>query len=160
MVTYTDEQRTEALRIYAEDGATNAAKTIGCTRNTIYVWLRNHLSQDVEKTEEELRELEAYQTHLRVRSHLRMLERIDDLFDRMDQPHIDFKGKDADQVTYPTAGSSDIKNYVTSIAILIDKFRLEKGEATARVHSRINIDEGIDGELRRTMDEWKQQLST
>lgn len=159
MATFTDEQRAEAIRIYNENGATKAAETTGCSRQTIYTWIRAHLSSDVEKSEEELHELDIYHQHLRLRAQHRILERIDDLFDRMDQPHIDFRGKDANQVTFPTAGSGDIKNYVTSIAILIDKYRLERGEATSRTHAKIEVDDGIDGELRRTVDEWKRQLS-
>jgi len=135
VMKYTDEQRTEALRIFEEQGAIAAAEAIGCHRSVIYDWYRRAVSADIEKTEEEQRVEAAYQKAIRLRARRRMLTRIDNLFDRMDEPHIDFKGKDVIKVTYPTASSGDIKNYVTSVAILIDKYRLEMGEATDRTET-------------------------
>jgi len=153
--TYTDEQRTEALRIFEEDGAITAAETVGCNRTQIYRWHKAHVAQHIEKNEDELRAEDAYQQAIRLRARRRMLSRIDDLFDRMDQPHIDFKGKDADQVTYPTASSTDIRNYVTSIAILIDKYRLEMGEATGRIETVAPV----DAELERIAAEFARDAS-
>lgn len=58
------------------------------------------------------------------------LDRAAELEARMDEPHIDFRGKDNDQVEFPQATSSDVKNYAVAVAVLIDKFRLEMGEPT------------------------------
>ena len=140
---YTDEQRTEALRIFEEDGAIKAAEAIGCNRRQIYRWYRASVTSHIEKSEEEQRVETVYQGAIRHRAQRRLLERVDDLFDRMDQPHIDFRGKDAIQVTFPTARSGDIKNYVTSVAILIDKYRLEMGETTDRTGIEVSIN-GVD----------------
>jgi ABC-type branched-subunit amino acid transport system ATPase component len=49
--------------------------------------------------------------------------------------HIDFKGKDATEVTYPKAPAAAFQQYATSAAILIDKFRLEGGEVTERTEA-------------------------
>ena len=134
-VKYTDEQRTEALRIFEEDGAIKAAAEIGCSRMQVYRWYKESVTLHTEKSEEEQRAEAVYQNAIRLRARRRMLTRIDNLFDRMDEPHIDFKGNPLTQVTYPTASSGDIKNLVTSVAILIDKYRLEMGEATGRTET-------------------------
>ena len=63
-----------------------------------------------------------------------LLDRAVELLHRLDDPHIDFRGKDARQVTFPKPGGMDSKNYATAAAILIDKYRLEMGEATARTY--------------------------
>ena len=80
----------------------------------------------------------------------------------MDVEHVEYKaaGHDIHKLIYDVATSSDVKAYASSFKDLHGSYRLEMGEATARTHSRINIDEGVDGELRRTMDEWQQQFST
>ena len=44
----------------------------------------------------------------------RLLERAFDALDRMDAEHIDFKGKDLTEVTYPTATASDILAWTLS----------------------------------------------
>ncbi len=142
--TYTDKQRAEALRIFEENGAIAAAKTIGCSRMQVYRWYKESVTLHIEKSEEEQRVDIAYQHAIRLRARRRMLSRIDNLFDRMDQPHIDFKGKDVEQITYPTASSTDIRNYVTSIAILIDKYRLEMGEATGRIETVTPVDAELE----------------
>lgn len=56
-----------------------------------------------------------------------------DALARMDEPHIDFKGKDAFQVTYPKAPAGAFKQYADAAATLLDKYRLEMGEDTSRV---------------------------
>ena len=90
-----------------------------------------------------------------------LLERAADLLERMDEPHVEFKGKDADQVTYPMAPAAAVQNYATSAAILIDKFRLEMGEATGRQehwsndyadHEARSIADTIRAELARRAD--------
>ncbi|HSH58434.1 MAG TPA: hypothetical protein VK988_02110 [Acidimicrobiales bacterium] len=52
-----------------------------------------------------------------------LLDRALDALDRMDEVHKDFRGKDA---------SSAVKDYAMTVAILIDKLRLEEGGVTAR----------------------------
>lgn len=151
MTRYTDEQKTEALRIFELEGATQAAQTIGCTRNTIYVWLKEAARNKTTKTKEQLAE-EAdtdnrYQTHLRTTLRRRLLGIAHSVLDRIDEPHIDFKTtKDGVvQVEYPSARSGDVKNYVTSAAILLDKYRLEMGESTDRVEQAGSLEVRING---------------
>jgi len=142
--TYTDEQRTEAV---AEQGATIAAATIGCHRSMIYKWVRAAVSTDIVKTPAELAEEAAYQHRLRTSLRLRMLNHGHELMDRINEPHIDFKvtKEGVVQVEYPTARSGDVKNYVTSVAIMIDKYRLEMGESTDRTEHTGDLAVTING---------------
>jgi hypothetical protein len=78
----------------------------------------------------------------------------------MDAPHVDFKGKDAGSVTYPVAPAAAVQNYATSIGILLDKVRLEAGEATGRVET---ITDGMNDHekeaLRRVLKEAAEAYS-
>jgi hypothetical protein len=70
---------------------------------------------------------------------------------RMDEPHVDFKGKDADRVVYPVAPAAAVQNYATSAAIMLDKYRLEVGEATARTESFSGMDDHERAALREAI---------
>ena len=70
----------------------------------------------------------------------------------MDAPHIEFKGKDAISVEYPIAPAGAVQNYATSVGILIDKYRLEVGEATNRSESKTITDGLNDHEKQRLRD--------
>jgi transposase-like protein len=130
VANFTAKQKAEAIAIFHSDGSAVAAQHAGCSRQTIYNWLRDSI--DSEKTPEELQAEALYQSTLRASIRRRLLERVDNLLDRFDQPHSDFRGKDAVRVTWDSATSGDVRSYATAIGILIDKYRLEMGEATAR----------------------------
>jgi hypothetical protein len=66
-------------------------------------------------------------------------ERAHDALDRFDAEHIDFKGKDATEVTYPTATASDILALAQTAATLLKEYRLEVGEPTSRPHSTTEV---------------------
>lgn len=129
-VNFTKAEQAESVALFHEQGAAFAADHRGVSRQTIYNWVR--ASIDTEKTPEEIAAEALYQATLRSSIRRRILEKVDNLLDRFDQPHSDFRGKDARKVTWDTATSGDIRSYATSIGILIDKYRLEMGEATAR----------------------------
>lgn len=78
------------------------------------------------------------------------LDRAAELEDRMDEPHIDFRGKDSERVEFPRATSGDVRNYAVAIAVLIDKFRLEMGEHTE--HTRTD-DLGVAEAARQKVDD-------
>lgn len=130
---YTAEQKAEAVRLYLEHGATHAAEQVGCTRRQVYRWLGSH-GVSAKKPEE--RHAETLARHQAKREALRelLLDKAADLIQRMDDPHYDYRGKDASKVHFDKATSGDVRAYATAAAILIDKYRLEMGEATARTH--------------------------
>jgi hypothetical protein len=73
------------------------------------------------------------------------------LLERVDEPHIDFKGRDAVEVEYPTAPAGAARDLVIAAATALDKYRLEVGEATER-REDVPI-EALRAELARRRDE-------
>lgn len=129
---FTKAQKAKALQIYHESGSAVAAEETGCSRQSIYNWLRDSI--DTEKTPEEQAKEALYQQTLRLGIRRRILEKVDNLLDRFDQPHYDYRGKDVVRVQWDSATSGDVRAYATAIGILIDKYRLEAGEATSHTY--------------------------
>lgn len=165
--TYTTEEKANALNLYVTVGLAEAWRTTGIPKPTIASWARRaglpHTDATA-KTREATEAAAARAETLRAELRVKLLEKASDLLDRMDAEHIDFKGKDADTVTYPIAPASAVQNYATSVGILIDKYRLEVGEATTRSesrsltedmddHERAALRDAIDNELARRMAE-------
>lgn len=150
--TYTDDEKSEALSLYMDVGVAESARRTGINPLTISSWARRaglHTNAPV-KTREATEALRAKAGEMREELRLRMLHKALDLIDRMDAPHVEFKGKDAQAVTYPIAPAGAVQNYATSVAILLDKYRLELGEATNRNES-VNISDGLDDHEKRAL---------
>ena len=129
---FTKAQKAKAIATFHAEGAAAAADEAGCSRQSIYNWVRESI--DTEKTPEEQAQEALYQQTLRLSNRRRILERVADLLDRFDRPHYDYRGKDVVRVQWDTATSGDVRAYATSIGILIDKYRLEVGEATTHTY--------------------------
>jgi len=151
------DQRAEALAIYVQKGVAEASRQTGVPKPTIASWARRGRVHTVApvKTRAATEMLMAQSAQLRERLRFKLLEKADDLLDRMDAEHIDFKGKDSDEVVYPIAPASAVQNYATSVGILIDKYRLEVGEATGRTESwtndHIDHERGIADQIREEL---------
>lgn len=153
---YTDEQKQEALNLYVEHGATEAAHLTSIPKRTLLRWATDAgmAQARAKKTEAARTQLARQQDARRLQLQNLLLEKAVDLIQRMDKPHIDFRGKD--EIEYPIATSGDVRNYATAAAILIDKFRLERGESTSRTEVTSD-DSDIDREVRRLVDELARQ---
>lgn len=136
---YSDEVKAEALRLYQEVGLAEAWRQTRIPKPTIASWARRgglpH-TDAATKTHAATIAASARADQLRAELRVTLLEKALDLLGRMDAPHTDFKGKDASSVEYPIAPAAAVQNYATSVGILIDKYRLEVGEATERTESR------------------------
>jgi hypothetical protein len=149
---YSEEQKTAALAVFAERGLTSAARETGIPKMTIWRWAKVTGTVTATVTPTKKAEVMAAGRQANaerivvVREGLRLhlIEKADDLLDRMDKPHVDFKGKDAQEVTYPVAPAAAVQNYATSVGILIDKFRLESGETTAKTEHSGTVEGRID----------------
>jgi hypothetical protein len=86
------------------------------------------------------------------------MEKAVDLLDRMDAPLIDFVGKDGKAVEHPIAPAGAVRDYAVSVGILIDKYRLEVGEATTRSESRDLTAQLSDDELDAAIAEAEEAL--
>lgn len=120
-MTYTDEQKAEAVRLYVEVGPDEAAKQIGCSRRAIYDWLGLY-SVQTKKPDERRAETEA--RHSAKREALR-----EALLDAA------LSGASALDTTDPKG----FQALAVGVGIFLDKYRLERGEATSRT-----ITEGAD----------------
>ena len=163
--TYSADEKANALILYASDGLAEAWRRTGIPKPTIASWARRaglpHTDASA-KTQAATEAAEDRAKKLRAELRLGLLEKAVDLLARMDAPHTEFKGKDAQVVEYPIAPAGAVQNYATSVGILIDKYRLEIGEATTRSesraltedmddHERAALRDAIDGELARRM---------
>lgn len=143
--TYTPDEKQGALVLYMDVGPAEASRQTDIPMLTISSWARRaglHTNAVV-KTKEATEALMARAENMRAELKVRMLHKALDLIDRMDAPHVEFKGKDASMVTYPVAPAPAVQNYATSVAILLDKYRLESGEATGR-HESVSITDDMD----------------
>ena len=165
----------EALTIWRTDGASQASRVTGVPSGTIRRWVhesglggprrdelaaRQHADAEarVQAEEEHQRRLREWLTASEERQAIRIAELKEMLLDtaaealhRIDDEHIDFKGKEATMVVYPKPDPAGVRAYVTAAAIAIDKWRLVTGQATSRVET---VGESpIDRELARLVDE-------
>lgn len=138
---YTASEKEHALRLYLEVGLAEAWRQTGIPKPTIASWARRSglpHTDAAAKTREATLAAAARADQLRAELRLKLLEKANDLLDRMDGEHVEFKNsaKEIREVVYPIAPAGAVQNYATSVGILIDKYRLEVGEATTRSESR------------------------
>ena len=157
---YTDEQRQQALDLYVDVGSAEASRRLDIPARTIRHWATQaDLAQARgQKTEAARAMLAIRHAEMREELRARLLEKALDALDRMDQIHYDYKGKDAKKVEYEVAPSGAFKDYATGAAILIDKYRLEMGETTSRVHHEGTDD--IDRSVRNLVAELERRSQT
>lgn len=131
---WTDDQKAEAIRLTAEGGLAHAWRETGIPKPTIVRWCKAAGVERFhpEQTRMAVDAMQALAANTRETLRLMLIEKAVDVLERMDAPHTEFKGKDNEEVTYPIAPAAAVQNYATSAAILIDKYRLEVGEVTAR----------------------------
>ena len=145
MGRYSDQERNHALALYVDHGPTEASRQTGIPKGTIAGWAKAVGARTVRNAKTEAATLAAQIDAARLREQLRlkMLVKAHDALARMDEPHKDFRGKD--EVWWDKAPSGAMKDYATTMAILLDKYRLEVGEATTRseVHERSDLDREI-----------------
>lgn len=127
MSRYTDQDRQNALHLYTEHGTAETSRQTGIPERTIVRWanqagLVSHADRKKTQAAREAR-----------RSRIRdlLLEKTETLLESMD--------------------SSNAGKLAVPIGILIDKYRLEMGEATSRSESL--SDDAIDTEIRRLVTE-------
>jgi len=178
---WPQEVKQAALRIFLEHGSSVASRQTGVPSGTIRYWANTddpgakaervamQRAARAEATEAERKEAERIEAEMLAASQVRqklkraelhelLLERAVELLHRMDDEHIDYRGKDARQVTFPKPGAADIKHYATAAAILLDKWRLENGESTDR--REYVGDSPIDREVARLVGEVQRRAET
>lgn len=136
MPNWPAETRARALELWQSEGMSAAHAETGVPKGTISHWVAkaglSGQSNGVERTANATEQRLANQHAKRVELQTLLLDKALDMLKRMDAPCIDFKGRDAVEVQYPTAPSGACQQYATAAAICLDKFRLEVGEVTDR----------------------------
>lgn len=148
---YTEEQKREALKLYREHGAAEAAKRTGIPRGTIAAWA-NKVGATTERLEKTRKATEAAADRAaKLREDLKLdcRDRAVDLIQRMTELHIEFVGKDGRREEIDRASAAACKDYAVAAGVLIDKAELLDGRATSRQETR-NIDQ-MDREIERLL---------
>lgn len=131
------EQKAEALAIYAVSGLAEAHRQTGVPKPTLHRWANDagldvaaisiaHVEQTAAATEARIARCDAKRAEIRER----ILDAAGTMLDRIDLPHKEFRGNLATEVNYDTAPADACRSYATAFGILLDKYRLEVGEAT------------------------------
>lgn len=160
---YSEEEKSSALALYQEVGLADAWRQTGIPKPTIASWARRaglpH-TDAADKTRAATMAASARADQLRSEMRLMLLEKTVDILGRMDAEHIEFKNssKEIREVVYPIAPADAVRAYATSVGILIDKYRLEVGEATTRTESRDLTANLTDDELDAAIREVEEAL--
>ena len=121
MNTYTPEQREEALRLYEEAGPAEASRQSGVPARTVVRWAtRAGLTRRrLEKTSAATEMLTITNAQRREKIREKLLIRVDELLDRLGLE----------------VGARDVQSLAIAFGVLLDKYRLELGEATGRMEN-------------------------
>ena len=151
---YSDDDKAKAVSVYRTHGATVAAETVGCDKSTVTRWAQaagietEVISRTSKATEVRAAANEATRQRLRDK----ILAKAEDMLDRMDLPHHDYRtaGKNVEKVHWDQARSGDVKNYAIAFGVLLDKYRLEMGESTDRREvSIVEAESAFDREIKK-----------
>lgn len=160
MRTYSAAEREHAIALVAEHGLAHAWRESGIPKPTLVRWCKEAGVERFhpEQTRAALDVLQSRAAMTRETLRLMLLEKAVDLMERIDEPHVEFKGKDGAAVEYPMAPASAVQNYATSVAIFLDKYRLEVGESTGRTES-VNVNDGLPPDVKQALRERFAELA-
>lgn len=155
---YTPNQKARALKLYTEHGPAHASRQTGIPRATISKWASRGgvtVARN-EKTRAATEAAVASRAVLRERARDLMAQRTVDLLERIEEPHLEFVGKDGRREVLEKAPGSATRDYAVSVGILIDKLRLELGEVTDRTE-RVSKSE-FDREVAELVQKVRSQV--
>ena len=151
---YTPDQKTEAVDLADEHGPAEASRQTGIPRRTITSWRTEPAQATKEKTVAAREQLAASNATKRERLRTLLLDRSLDMLERMEGEHHDYRG--TNEITLPRPPAQAVKDLSISVGILIDKYRLEMGEATGRTESVAESE--IDRDLREAFTELENKI--
>lgn len=167
--TWPPEVKAEALRLYQLYGAREACEATGVANPTVRLWASQagvHAGRNVPSPEGAARQREgaaAYQARRRSEVSERLLTQIHDLFDRMGQSYVDYVGVQAKQVTYESPPPKAVRDLAVSLAVLLDKLRLEEGKSTSHAANRVEVSNGgspVDSAIAGLLAEFDERERT
>ncbi len=137
MPRYTQEQKTEAVALADKHGPAEASRQTGIPRRTISSWRTTTAQATIQKTQAARDTLKAQNETKR---------------EQLRQLLLDKAVLFADSLT---PGDKAVRTDATALGILIDKYRLEMGEATGRTENidLASAESRIDQEIQRLAEE-------
>jgi hypothetical protein len=140
------------MDLYVEFGPAEAARLTGISRGYICRMAKAEGLQCLSAWRNETNTIASAAKAARKRAQLQelMLDTAIDLVQRTHRPHIEYMMQGTlgpVKVTYDLPPASSCKAYATSAAILLDKYRLEKGEVTGRDEHRHEFSTRTDDDL-------------
>lgn len=162
--SWPPELKAEALRIWQAEGPAAASKATGIPNGTIGAWAVRAALQPLHRNRVPLAALEVIREQraaMREELELRMLEVALRLVQRIEQPHVELvsSGGVVQPVELPVAPAKAAQAYATAAAILLDKYRLERGEATDRTeHGQVRpMADSLSDHDRARLRDWLDQ---
>lgn len=151
--TYSQEEKAEALAKCAELGSAYlASKELPMSARTLAYWAKEAgvctCNQEKTKAATEAREIRIAAKRAALKE--RLLDEAVYCAEAIHNEHIDFKSAGPlgpVKVVFPVAPAAAVQNYATSLAIFLDKFRLESGEVTSRDEHRNIVESELDREI-------------
>lgn len=130
---YTTEEKERALELYRSVGPREASRQLKINDSTICLWAKRvGAKPPTEHIDARAKAVEARIALKRAKLKERLLDEAIYCAEAIHSEHVDFKGKDCTRVVYPVAPAAAVHHYAVSLAIFLDKFRLENGEVTGR----------------------------
>ena len=147
--SYSWDFRAEVLAVYEVDGPAVASRLYSVPRRTLQGWAKRAGLSTEANTKLATQAASKAQAARRIAVRAKLLQRVEEMLDRMDSMQIMYVGKDAVEVQLDKPPASVCKDFATTVGILLDKFRLEVGEPTGREEVRHDYSDRSDEDLIR-----------
>lgn len=141
--------KAEVLAVYEVDGPAATARLYEMPVRTLKSWAQRIGMHTGAYTKSATEAACAKNEALRAELRTRLLEKCVDMLARMDSPHYEYQGREQERVVYPVAGAKECQSYATALGIMLDKYRLEQGEATGREEVHHDYSDRSDEDLIR-----------
>ena len=158
---WPSELKRQALELWRSDGPAAASKATGIPAGTIGAWVTRAALQPLHRNRVPVEALEVLREQRAARREeleLRMLDTALRLVKRIEEPHVELvsSGGVVQPVELPVAPAKAAREYATAAAILLDKYRLERGEATDRTeHGSVQpLADSLSEQERRQLRDW------
>lgn len=158
------ELKRQALELWRSEGPAAASKATGIPAGTIGAWATRAALQPLHRNRvpvEALEVLRHQRAALREELELRMLDTALRLVKRIEEPHVEFlsSGGVVQPVELPQASAKAAREYAVAAAVLLDKYRLERGEATDRTeHGQVRpMADSLTDQERATLRDFLDQ---
>jgi len=131
---YSAEFKAEVLAVYETEGPSEAGRRFGISRFLVGDWAAAAGKSTTANSKASFADANLANQARRERIRSKMLLRVEEMLDRLKEPSVQYVGNGAHpiEVQLPHPPANVCKDLALACAILLDKYRLEKGEPTER----------------------------